>query len=387
MKPYYNSFRSLTTGLTVCLLGFAAGNPASAASPTNTKTGDKAGAAVTTGTGNTAIGSWALKVNKTGKDNTALGRNALKSNVTGGFNTALGSAALAKSTGSSNVAIGFQALFYNSSGGFNLALGNGSLLQNTTGNNNIGLGIDAGANLTTGNDNICIDHPGVAGDSGIIRLGTDGTHTHTYIAGMIHGDGSGLTGVTGAPGATGPAGPMGPQGPVGGTGPAGPQGPQGLIGPAGPIGSTGPQGPAGVAPAGTIVQEGENLRIVRGTIFVTDSTTVNLDLAGAVGRGYTFEARLDARNTSRHFTLVKFPAGTFSDTPTVTMSWMPETGATAGLAQVRAEGVFGPLQGSVNTSVNYLYPSVNGFTVWSYSGGGEPVYNCRSFHFIAIGPR
>jgi hypothetical protein len=72
------------------------------------------------------------------------------------------------------------------------------------------------------------------------------------------------------------------------------------------------------------------------------------------------------------------------------MSWVPETGATAGLAQIRAEGVFGPFQGSTNPSVagvDELYPTRDGFTVWSYSGGGEPVYNCRSFHFIAIGPR
>jgi hypothetical protein len=75
MKPNHHSFRKFTAGLTSSLLVFAAGNSANAASPTNTKTGDKAGAAVTTGTGNTAIGSWALNRNKTGKDNTAVGRN------------------------------------------------------------------------------------------------------------------------------------------------------------------------------------------------------------------------------------------------------------------------------------------------------------------------
>jgi hypothetical protein len=69
------------------------------------------------------------------------------------------------------------------------------------------------------------------------------------------------------------------------------------------------------------------------------------------------------------------------------MTWVPEIGATEGLVQIRAEGVFGPTQGSVNTGQKDIYPSTGGFTVWSYSGGGEPVYNCRSFHFIAIGPR
>jgi hypothetical protein len=145
---------------------------------TNTSTGLKAGSKVTTG-----------------KNNTADGFNALLKNKTGQFNTAVGSKALKKNTGSSNVAIGFEALFKNKAGQFNVAIGDGAMKFNVTGNNNVALGMDAGS-LTTGSDNILIDHQGVDGESGKIRIGTPGTHSDTFLSGVVHGNGSGLTGVT-----------------------------------------------------------------------------------------------------------------------------------------------------------------------------------------------
>jgi hypothetical protein len=144
---------------------------------TNTSTGVKAGAKV-----------------KSGKHNTADGFTALQNNKTGSFNTAVGSKALTKSVGSNNVAIGFESLFNNKGGDFNVAIGDGAMKFNVGGNNNVALGMDAGA-LTTGSDNILIDHVGVAGQSGTIRIGTPGTHQNTFIAGKIFGDGSGLTGI------------------------------------------------------------------------------------------------------------------------------------------------------------------------------------------------
>ena len=147
---------------------------------TNTSTGLKAGTKVDTGKKNTADGAFALKKNKDGSYNTAVGSNALR-----------------KNTGSSNVAISNEALKRNTSGEFNVGIGDGALSFNETGDNNVALGLDAGAK-TDGDDNILIDHQGVAGESGIIRIGTDGTHTDTYLAGKIHGDGSGLTNVTAA---------------------------------------------------------------------------------------------------------------------------------------------------------------------------------------------
>jgi hypothetical protein len=57
-------------------------------------------------------------------------------------------------------------------------------LLNNTGSNNIGLGSNAGINLTTGRNNIDIGNAGVAGESGRIRIGTAGTQTASFIAGI-----------------------------------------------------------------------------------------------------------------------------------------------------------------------------------------------------------
>ena len=65
-----------------------------------------------------------------------------------------------------------------------MASGFNALLNNTTGNNNIALGYAAGANLSTGDDNIDIGHQGVAGEASTIRVGTAGTQTATFIAGI-----------------------------------------------------------------------------------------------------------------------------------------------------------------------------------------------------------
>jgi predicted ribosome quality control (RQC) complex YloA/Tae2 family protein len=46
------------------------------------------------------------------------------------------------------------------------------------------LGANAGSNLTTGNGNIDIGAPGVAGESGVIRIGKEPTATATFIAGI-----------------------------------------------------------------------------------------------------------------------------------------------------------------------------------------------------------
>ncbi|HEU0209630.1 MAG TPA: tail fiber domain-containing protein, partial [Candidatus Udaeobacter sp.] len=53
-----------------------------------------------------------------------------------------------------------------------------------TGSFNIGIGSGAGFLLTTGSNNIDIGNLGSAGESGIIRIGTAGTQTAVYIAGI-----------------------------------------------------------------------------------------------------------------------------------------------------------------------------------------------------------
>jgi hypothetical protein len=100
-------------------------------------------------------------------DNTFLGDDALVNNTTGSNNIAVGSdAMLNNNTGSSNIAVGFEAMF-----------------NNKQGSGNIALGYRAGLKLS-GNDNIAIANPGVRGEFGTIRIGTIGTQTNAYIAGV-----------------------------------------------------------------------------------------------------------------------------------------------------------------------------------------------------------
>src|SRR5437762_1741582 len=89
-----------------------------------------------------------------------------------------------KTTGNNNTATGASALVSNSTGSDNTATGVNALFSNTTGSSNIALGVAAGTNLTTGSNNIEIGNPGVAGESRTIRIGTGGTQTKTFIAGI-----------------------------------------------------------------------------------------------------------------------------------------------------------------------------------------------------------
>jgi len=159
----------------------------------NTANGYAALNSNTTGERNTATGRAALTFNTTGNNNTADGHDALFSNTTAIRNTATGSFALfSNTTGPDNTAVGYFALFFNTTGDSNTATGYDALLNNTTGAGNIALGNFAGSNLTTGNDNIDIGNQGVAGEANTIRIGTQGTQTATYIAGI---SGAGVTGV------------------------------------------------------------------------------------------------------------------------------------------------------------------------------------------------
>ena len=163
----------------------------------NTATGYQALQDNTTGGTNTANGYQALQSNTTGVNNTAGGAAALQANTTGGANTASGYSALqANTTGSENTATGWGALFANTTGGFNIALGWDALSANTTGANNIAIGVNAASNVAVGNsNNIHIGSMGLAADSGAIRLGTAGTQTSAYIAGISGVSASGGVGV------------------------------------------------------------------------------------------------------------------------------------------------------------------------------------------------
>jgi hypothetical protein len=148
----------------------------------------------TTGSFNTANGVNALATNTNGVENAANGGWALFGNTTGSFNVANGEDALHyNTTGSNNTANGFQSLFNNTNGSYNVADGVNALYASTSGTNNIAVGYQAGSNITTGSYNIDIGNVGVVTDANIIRIGTPGTHSNTFIAGIISGNGAGLT--------------------------------------------------------------------------------------------------------------------------------------------------------------------------------------------------
>jgi hypothetical protein len=139
----------------------------------------------TTGRNNTANGLNALNRNATGIENTANGAGALYFNTSGIGNTASGFQALEKNTiGGANTAVGVFALFSNTTGNNNTANGLNALVSNTIGSSNIALGVSAGQSLTTGSNNIDIDNVGSAGEANTIRIGTEGTQTATFIAGI-----------------------------------------------------------------------------------------------------------------------------------------------------------------------------------------------------------
>jgi hypothetical protein len=162
-----------------------------------TAEGEDALFSLTTGDNNTAVGFHALfsnggdgAVERQGggmhsDNNTAVGWIALQNNTGGRANTAIGSNAMPNNTdGDANIAVGVYALRDNSIGTRNTAIGTESLKKNINGFDNIGVGYEAGKNNTTGSFNICIGNPGVDSDTNTIRIGTDGVHTKTVIAGI-----------------------------------------------------------------------------------------------------------------------------------------------------------------------------------------------------------
>jgi hypothetical protein len=155
----------------------------------NTAVGQAAGFSNTSGVGNVVLGGVALYSNLSGSFNTAVGEAAMYYNNSN-TNTAIGWSAINKNVnGSSNTGVGYRALYNNTgsstgSGSNNTALGSNALYSNTTGGNNIAIGLSAGTLLTTGSNNIDIGNDGAAREANTIRIGTVGTQTATFIAGI-----------------------------------------------------------------------------------------------------------------------------------------------------------------------------------------------------------
>jgi hypothetical protein len=132
-----------------------------------------------TGTSNVGLGRSVMPALTDGIGNTAVGDGALS-----GLTAATGTGTLASNTsGSNNVAAGRGALAFNETGQGNVAEGFHALL-NSTASRNIAIGSNAGVNLTTGGRNIDIASPGVAGESGTIRIGTAANQSAAFLAGV-----------------------------------------------------------------------------------------------------------------------------------------------------------------------------------------------------------
>jgi Chaperone of endosialidase len=108
--------------------------------------------------------------------------------TTGQWNTASGFQALLNNTsGNGNTANGYLAMMYNTTGGYNTAIGAGAGLSGigVSGSNNISIGFDAAIDVNGGgSNNIEIGNQGTYSDNGAIRIGTAGTQTSAFIAGI-----------------------------------------------------------------------------------------------------------------------------------------------------------------------------------------------------------
>jgi len=120
-----------------------------------------------------------------GDFNVGVGSGTLGSVVSGDGNVGVGFQVLPAATGDYNVGVGFEAGDSLTSGDDNVFVGGAAGAQLLTGSANIGLGkLAAYAYTGAESNNIAIGSQGVVADSGVIRIGTSGTHTSAYMAGV-----------------------------------------------------------------------------------------------------------------------------------------------------------------------------------------------------------
>lgn len=151
----------------------------------NVAIGGSALGASSAGSFNVAVGSRALISGTAGTENVSVGAQALP-NSNGDFNTAVGSRAVGGVTGSGNAALGSFALTSLAAGDGNVAAGAQALVSLADGSSNIALGPSAGFLLQTGTNNIYVGHPGMPGETGesnTIRIGMP-PQGPTFIAGI-----------------------------------------------------------------------------------------------------------------------------------------------------------------------------------------------------------
>lgn len=119
-------------------------------------------------------------------NNTTIGLNSGLALAGGTDNTALGSGSgISVTTGDLNVIIGSAAGVSIDTGSNNTIVGSAAAASLVSGSDNVIIGRAAGSAYTGAEgNNILIDNTGVIADAGLIRIGTNGVHTETHIAGI-----------------------------------------------------------------------------------------------------------------------------------------------------------------------------------------------------------
>lgn len=164
------------------------------ASADSTFVGLGAGSTSVSGPDDVMIGNQAGQTLSIGSQNTVEGQGAFANEDIGEFNVAIGTDALRLSeNGNQNASVGAYSMSASLVGTFaNSAFGFESLQDLSGGSNNIAIGALSAINFgTTESSNIDIGNTGITGDQNIIRIGQN--QKSTFIAGVINGNGSGLT--------------------------------------------------------------------------------------------------------------------------------------------------------------------------------------------------
>lgn len=181
------------SGTAVPISGFlniVTGNSAnhSGSSVLFTGTSDTVEFNVTDSLDNTMIGKSSGRLAVTGSNNSAFGFGSQNGITSGSGNCSLGQSSLfSNQTSSDNCAFGLGALtsFVGTGTTGNVALGTGSLDNLLSGNFNTAIGYLSAANYTgSESNNILLNHFGVLGESAVIRIGTVGTQTTNFQAGI-----------------------------------------------------------------------------------------------------------------------------------------------------------------------------------------------------------
>lgn len=166
-SPFIHIYSSNTATLHNLFMGFNSGNFTNAVAQFNIGVGTDTLNLLAAGDYNTIIGHGAGAAISGGLRNSAVGASAL---ATGDFMV-------------DNIAIGYQSLNL-ATGDENTAIGSGAGSALTTGDTNTFIGFNAGSSYTTESNNIALGNVGTVADSGVIRIGTNGTHTTAYCAGI-----------------------------------------------------------------------------------------------------------------------------------------------------------------------------------------------------------